>query len=1051
MMENSNLDSIASLPALLDHWSTRQTDMPIFSFRNGRGAETEHYDYHQFAERTSVVADALRRAGLEWGDRVLLLHPPSVELVVALLACMRIGALATVAPVTASASLATPQLRRRIGAICSDCQPSLALGLSSQEYDRADTASGLTFLATDTLHLARASWRTTPHELALLQYTSGSTSQPRGVAISHANIIANARALIDHIPVGATWLPQFHDMGLIGHYLFPIVMGGSSHGMSAADFVRRPDIWLRIITERRATFAAAPPFAFEHLLRRYEASAAAMEGIDLSSLRVLMCGAEPVSPRTCRRFVQCFRDAGLSPNVLVVAYGLAEATLAVTKGSARIMDFDTAELSRGVARPAVAGLATELCSCGPPLNDLCVDIVCPDSGLTKPAGEVGEIRVSGASVAPFYWHERKTGRERTQLHTRDIGFIFDGEVYVCGRADDVIIQRGQNFHPQDIEQAAEAGPGPRRASAAFADSAGRVTLLIEVKPGRELPDVAALAARVAASTSLRVDRVVAAPPLSIAYTTSGKLARAETRQRLEQGLICPIFDHHLLPPASSVGGKPGIAWLRGRLRDEIRLIELPLAESGIDSLQLVQFQLDFEELLDDCRIDPEVERLDGPVLLSCRCGDLVAFADALEHNDRDEVRRRLKTLRATGLRAREADQLRIAADARMQLAPLAFREPVAPKGVLLTGGTGFLGPHLLARLLDLTSLPIIVLARGADDREAGQRVDAALRSVAAALPGDFAGRLRVWCSDLALPDLGLSRDRRDELRETSLAIYHNAALVNYICNYAALRLTNVLGTKAMLDLAMTGADKHFHHVSSTFIFGWTRKRVLYEEDGNVAMEGLDFGYSQSKWVAEQLVGRARVAGLRCTVYRPSLISVARSLRGDVHDVAARLLAFMIRHEIAVDTPNQISLVPVDSLARNLVVLSQRPQAAGATYHLTADRYYSLTQLTRQIGADFGFHFREMPIPEFIARLNLLARPEDPVFPLLDFFNRSAPHIAAMTLKRYDNRGYRLAKAAVPGSDDDPALAETARRLVRFVEAQGWIAKQPRVEPARMTR
>ena len=203
------------------------------------------------------------------------------------------------------------------------------------------------------------------------------------------------------------------------------------------------------------------------------------------------------------------------------------------------------------------------------------------------------------------------------------------------------------------------------------------------------------------------------------------------------------------------------------------------------------------------------------------------------------------------------------------------------------------------------------------------------------------------------------------------------------------------------------------------------------------MEALDFGYSQSKWVAEQLVYRAQGQGLCCTIYRPSLISVARSMHGDPDDVAARLLAFMIRHRIAVDAPNQLSLVPVDSLAQNLIAISQHPMAAGATYHLTADRYYTLTQLTREINAEFGYLFRELPIPEFLEQLNLLAKPEDPVFPLLDFFNRAAPHLTAMSLKRYDNRNYRCAKDLVQG-EEEPNLRETATRLVHLIDAQGWL-------------
>jgi thioester reductase-like protein len=427
-------------------------------------------------------------------------------------------------------------------------------------------------------------------------------------------------------------------------------------------------------------------------------------------------------------------------------------------------------------------------------------------------------------------------------------------------------------------------------------------------------------------------------------------------------------------------------------------------------------------------------------LQHCTCGQLLDLAAALESGDHATAVRLAQQLLSAGAQARAGEQLRMAADAMLPLPRSASSVAAHLDCVVLTGATGFFGPFLLSSLLTQTKLPILVIARGHDDAHARQRVEVALRRAEPAAMGDrFASRVRVWSGDLAAPGLGLADAHRHELIARHCAIYHNAAQVDYVRTYDALRSVNVLGTQALLQLAMVGAPKSLHHVSSTFIFGWTRKGVLYENDDNGEMVGLDFGYSQSKWVAEQLVRRAGQAGLAVTIYRPSLISVARSLYGDTHDVAARLLAFMIRYGVAVDTPNQLSLLPVDTLAQNLVAISLRPEAVGETYHLTADRYHSMTELTRQISHDFGYSFDELDIPCFISRLNDLAHPDDPVFPLLDFFNRAAPHIAAMSLKRYDNRCYRNARAAASGALQDPTLAETARRLVLFLRNNRWIA------------
>ncbi len=1035
--------SLGSLPALLDHWSGRQGERVIYSFRDPRGETAQTFCYEAFAARTRILADAFRAAGLAWGVRAVLTHPPGIELVAALVACMRIGVLATVAPVTAGISLAAPKLRNRIEAIVSDCGPTLALGVAGQQAEWPAMSGGsIGFLATDLIEGsaggASAPFATTAHAIALLQYTSGSTSRPRGVAIAHSNIIANARALIDHVPIGATWLPQFHDMGLIGHYLFPIVLGGSCHGMAAADFLRRPESWLRMVTKHAATYAAAPPIAFEQLLRRAEAAAWAFEGVDLSSLRVLMAGAEPVPPDLLRRFEARFAGFGLREGVLVTAYGLAEATLAVTHGSARQKRFDAAGLLRGHAGPPGAGASVELCSAGPPLGNLRVTIACPITGREKPPGEIGEIQVDGDSVAPFYWHERAVGTRCGVLRTRDLGFMCAGELFVCGRLSEVINRRGEKFHPHDIELAAAGVLGEGRNCVAFADAEGRGTLLIETAPGAGRVPAASIAAFVATTTGLQLGRIVWAEPRSISRTTSGKIARAETRLRLERGALRLLADEALGEVAQT--GETPIDWLRARVARDGSLARIPVAEAGIDSLRLVQLQLEIEDLAAGCGLTGEIAGLDGPALLSCDCGGLLDLAEALERNDGGSAGLRLRALVARGRRVREGEHAQMAADAAAPLAPRATRAPddAAPASILLTGATGFLGPQLLAALLERTDLPITVVARGATDGEARARVFTALGSVAPRLVEGTARRVEVLCGDLEAPDIGLAPRRLATLRAEPLAIYHNAARVDYVQTYGVLRPANVLGTRALLDLALSGAGSHFHHISSTFIFGWTRQPVLHETDANSAMTGLDFGYSQSKWVAEQLVARARAAGLACTIYRPSLISVSRTLRGDRNDVAARLLAFMIRHEIAVDTPNQLSLVPVDTVADNLVALSLDPEAAGATYHLTADSYYSLTHLTRRIGADFGYRFRELSIGAFISELNRLALPEDPVFPLLDFFNRSAPHIGAMTLKRYDNSHYRAARDRLPNGVADPGLAVVAARLVGFLRVQGWL-------------
>lgn len=994
-------------------------DRILFTFNDVGGSPRERMTPRDLETRAAGIAERLAQAGIEPGDRVVLAHPPGLELVAALFGAMRLGVLAAIAPVTGASGLKSEATQHRIAAIRRDCEARLVLGVAEQAGPARDL--GLPFMPTDGL---ASSGTTTcrPGDIAFLQYTSGSTREPRGIAVRHANIIANARALIDHAPIGATWLPMFHDMGLIGHYLFPVVLGGANHGMSAHDFLRNPLTWLRLATHHRATYMATPPFGLERVLDQLARNPMAAREIDLSSLRVLMLGAEPVQAELMDRAAAQLAALGLRPGVLVAAYGLAEATLAVTRGGTHSRHFNARAMSRGLVRPCADDDDRRLSSCGPPVQGTSVTIRDPLSNLALPGDRIGEIWVEGPGVTPFTWHDRGAAPAGA-LATGDLGFVHEGELYVCGRADDVIIRRGANYHPQDIE----AVLGMARC-AAFVDEAGRSTLLVEAPP----PDSAArLRAMVAAATGLELERVVFAPARSVRRTTSGKVARRETAAALRDGRV------RILGETIHTGSETDdvVDWFVRRIAEAPGLLDEPLAATGITSLQLVELQLAIEQLAEQAGAGPEAAVLDGTRIQAVSCRMILDLVEALESGR--AVGDRLSDIAIFAEGAETRERARMRSDACLPLAPHRAGPSGPTEAILLAGATGFLGPHLLAALLRMTCLPIIVLARGGGGETARARVLGALARATPHAAG-LAPRIEVIAADLGAERLGLSDAQWQRLQHMRLAIYHNAAMVDYVRTYDALRPANVLGTKTLLDLALGAPGARFHYVSTTFIFGWTRKPILFEGDANHAMAGLDFGYSQSKWVAERLVLRARAKGLPVTIYRPSLISVAASLEGATNDVAARLLAFIVNHRVAVGSTNQLSLVPVDVTANNFAALSLQSDAEGATYHLTAERLYSLTDLTREIEKFCGIGFRELPIPDFLRYLNDHAHPSDPVFPLLDFFNRCAPHISQMTLKRYDNRSYRAARDRSRWAMPDPAPEEMARRLVRFLAGKGWV-------------
>src|SRR6202034_2863521 len=290
------------------------------------------------------------------------------------------------------------------------------------------------------------------------------------------------------------------------------------------------------------------------------------------------------------------------------------------------------------------------------------------------------------------------------------------------------------------------------------------------------------------------------------------------------------------------------------------------------------------------------------------------------------------------------------------------------KQVLLTGGAGFIAPFLIKSLLEQTRAKIYVLVRSSDEKQGKQRLRAAMASMgpcAIALMEMFEARVIPVSGDLGQPKLGLMQDVWDFLASEIDTVFHNGATVNYLLNYDLMRDANELGTNEVVRLAFEGRPKEFNYVSTTFVFGWAVKSVLYETDQNEDMELLDFGYSQSKWVAEQVVVDARRRGLSARIFRPALVSPSSTGGGNNFDIAVRLVAFMVNHGIGVDTLNQVSFVPADITANNIVAISTTPGTVNKTYHVVRDDYANMLNITGLITKATGRQFEIFGIRDFV--------------------------------------------------------------------------------------
>lgn len=552
-----------------------------FLIDGDRAAET--ITYGQLWIRARSLAANLARVA-EKGDRVVLLAHPGLDLVVALYGCFIAGLVAVPTPAPHVNRIRTQS--ERLLAVIRDCNARIVLASKILRNHDDFAATSWEFLtplwmsieADDGApeHVGPDRPPPLPEDLALLQYTSGSTSQPKGVMLSHANLIANQVAISqiggkDPAHVFGAWVPHFHDMGM-AFLLQPIFQNASVVLMSPQHFMQKPIRWLNALSRHGCTFTAAPNFALDRLVKVARPEEIVL--LNLTRLRVLAIGAEPVQPETLRRFRSVFSAAGLRETALSPCYGLAESTMLstfdVATQPAALRSFDRDVLARkGPMRfrdeGGEEGNIVELAGNGRTDAHHRVAIVEPGGHRRLPEGAVGEILLSGPSVGLGYWGRTAESAEvfgvrltpddgRAYLRTGDMGFILEDDLYIAGRIKDLIIVRGRNHYPPDVEHTVRTAHDGVAEAAAFElrdeYGGGTVGLAVELKRGVEAR-LAEIGAAVRRAVALRheVDVAVLAivPPLKLPRTSSGKVQRDLCRRQVLAG------EHGLLEYASRPG------------------------------------------------------------------------------------------------------------------------------------------------------------------------------------------------------------------------------------------------------------------------------------------------------------------------------------------------------------------------------------------------------------------------------------------------------------------------------------------------------------------
>ena len=639
---------MSTLPAVLQARVQKDPDFRVYTFLRDGERDEESHTFADLHRRSRLIAEALSSA-CRPGDRVILLYPPGLEFICAMFGCWYAGMVAvpTYPPDPTRLARTLP----RFQAVVRDSQASVVLtssailGMTQALWKLAPELELKRWLATDALpgEPTADPVRVKPDELGLIQYTSGSTGDPRGVMISHRNLVETEKMITKSFDYSTEskcvgWLPLYHDMGLIGNTLQPLFLGFPLVFMSPEHFLLRPMRWLHAVSRHRATTSGGPNFAFDLCARK--ATPADIEQLDLSSWRLAFNGSEPVRADTIERFTKTFAPSKFRPEAFVPCYGLAEATLIVSGGPVsalpvtRSVDAAALEAGKVVASEGTGATTRSLVGSGALTDGETVMIVDPTTGFPVPAGEIGEVWVSGPNVADGYWNrDEETERtfraklafsgDRTFLRTGDLGFLDEQqELFITGRMKDLIIVRGRNIYPHDVERIVENShpmfrPGCSAAFAVEVEGEERLVVAAEVRDEAQAKAqapaiVEAVRKAIADEMEIHGHAVALLRPHTIPKTSSGKVQRSSCRASYLQGtleLVVSAVDDSPKPAAASAAPDgvedPQIAKITAYLKTQVASLinttpdkidaSAALGNLGLDSLAAAELSTAIED------------------------------------------------------------------------------------------------------------------------------------------------------------------------------------------------------------------------------------------------------------------------------------------------------------------------------------------------------------------------------------------------------------------------------------------------------------------------
>ena len=561
---------------ILNFMGKRKADKTACIYLSDGDSHEIKMSFKAMDERARAIAAQLQKRYTK-GSRAILLYGPGLDFIISFFGCLYAGIIAV--PVYPPNPAKLTQSMKQLGKILDNSEPSVILttceiqGMIHGVMETYPYLVTYDWLTTDNIDTALSRHWVNPEisrgTLAFLQYTSGSTGDPKGVMVTHGNLIHNNKIMKQGTghkqdTMGVSWLPLFHDMGLIGSVLLTVFTGSTCVYLSPLHFLGNPFLWLQAITRYRGSASVGPNFAYELCLKRINDDQ--LKALDLSCWEMAGNGAEPIRNDTIQRFAERFKPCGFKPQAFLPCYGMAEATLAVATGRRgeppKTITLDSGALKNNDVEIGNGEDCQTFVSCGKTSMGQTIAVVDPHTRRECP-GRVGEIWVAGGSVTQGYWNNPEQTQEAFNafledthtgpfLRTGDLGFLMEGELYITGRLKDLIIIRGRNYYPQDVERTVEQShPGLRRGcNAVFSieKAHGEAIAVVQEATSDFLDDkekddiTGVIRSAVSVAHDLSVDVIVLIKPQTILKTSSGKIKRRACREALLTGNLDTVSD-----------------------------------------------------------------------------------------------------------------------------------------------------------------------------------------------------------------------------------------------------------------------------------------------------------------------------------------------------------------------------------------------------------------------------------------------------------------------------------------------------------------------------